>query len=244
MSYIDGFVLAVPSARQQDFIDHARLVDEVFLELGARRIVECWQTDVKTGTTTDFYGAVAARPDEAIVFSWIEWADKAVRDAAMDKLHALMATDSRFDARTNPPPFDGKRMIFGGFAPIVERGKGQRDAYVQGFLVPVPTAKQEAYRRLADDAWPCFEAYGAHRLVEAWQDDVPVGQQTDYFRSVKAEPGESVVFAFLEWPSRTICDEAAARMQTDERMNIPGDLPFDGKRMVLGGFTPVLQLGD
>ncbi|MGE0860753.1 MAG: DUF1428 domain-containing protein [Gammaproteobacteria bacterium] len=240
--YIDGFVLAVPTAGKEAFIHHARTADPVFMELGARRIVECWQTDVPRGTTTDFYGAVAARDDESVVFSWIEWPDKATRDAAMGSLPSLMDKDPRMDAKHNPVPFDGKRMIFGGFAPLVLRGEGQPGAHVQGFVVPVKTDRQAAYREMAESAWPLFSEYGAWRLVEAWQDDVPSGQQTDFFRTVKAESDERVVFALMEWPSREVCDAAAARMQSDPRMQMPAEMPFDGRRMVYGGFTPVVEL--
>ncbi|KIP86602.1 RNA signal recognition particle 4.5S RNA [Stenotrophomonas maltophilia] len=116
MSYIDGFVLAVPTANKQSFIDHARSMDPVFLELGATRVVECWADDVPHGRTTDFYGAVKAKDDETVVFSWVEWPDKATRDSGM----ARMMDDTRMDPTNNPMPFDGQRMIFGGFAPIVE----------------------------------------------------------------------------------------------------------------------------
>lgn len=116
MSYIDGFVLAVPTANKQSFIDHARSMDPVFLELGATRVVECWADDVPHGRTTDFYGAVKAKDDETVVFSWVEWPDKATRDSGM----ARMMDDPRMDPTNNPMPFDGQRMIFGGFAPIVE----------------------------------------------------------------------------------------------------------------------------
>jgi uncharacterized protein YbaA (DUF1428 family) len=116
MSYIDGFVLAVPTANKQSFIDHARSMDPVFLELGATRVVECWADDVPHGKTTDFYGAVKAKDDETVVFSWVEWPDKATRDSGM----ARMMDDPRMDPTNNPMPFDGQRMIFGGFAPIVE----------------------------------------------------------------------------------------------------------------------------
>ena len=243
MHYIDGFVLAVPTANKQAFIDHARTMGAVFIEYGAQRLVECWQTDVPKGKTTDFYGAVDMQEEEEVVFAWVEWPDKATREAAMGRLHTLMETDARFDPNTNPPPFDGKRMIFGGFKSIVARGEPLRGAYVQGFVVPVLPGRQEAYRQMAEDAWTFFEEFGARRVIEAWQDDVPTGQHTDFFRSVKAEPGEGVVFSFIEWPSREVCDEAAARMQADERMKMPPEIPFDGKRMIFGGFTPVVELG-
>ena len=79
-------------------------------------------------------------------------------------------------------------------------------------------------------------------MVAAWQDDVPEGKQTDFFRAVNAQPGEKVVFAFMEWPSRDICDEAAKAMMSGDAMPMPEDMPFDGKRMIYGGFAPVVTL--
>ena len=114
MSYVDGFVLAVPTANKQAFIEHARLLDPVFIELGATRIVECWADDVPAGKVTDFQRSVLAKDDETVVFSWVEWPDKATRDAGMAK----MMEDPRMDPAVNPMPFDGKRMIFGGFVPV------------------------------------------------------------------------------------------------------------------------------
>ena len=116
MTYIDGFVIAVPTANKQKFIDHARLGDQLFMELGAIRILECWGDEVPDGKVTDFRRAVQAKSDETVVFSWIEWPDKATRDAAMQK----MRTDQRMN---EPMPFDGKRMIFGGFVSVVELTK-------------------------------------------------------------------------------------------------------------------------
>ena len=120
MSYIDGFVLAVPTSNRQRFIDHAHSADSVFLELGAIRVLECWGDDVKDGKFTDFRRAVQAKPDESVVFSWIEWPDKRTRDEAMRKMDELTKTDDRMNPGKNPMPFDGKRMIYGGFAPVVE----------------------------------------------------------------------------------------------------------------------------
>ncbi|MDZ3822818.1 MAG: DUF1428 domain-containing protein [Pseudoxanthomonas sp.] len=118
MSYIDGFVIAVPTANRQAFIDHARRFDPVFVEYGATRVVECWGDDVPAGKQTDFQRAVQAREDETVVFSWIEWPDKATRDAGMAK----MMDDPRMDPKLNPMPFDGMRMIFGGFQPVLDLG--------------------------------------------------------------------------------------------------------------------------
>jgi uncharacterized protein YbaA (DUF1428 family) len=244
MTYIEGFVIAVPTANKDKFIAHAKLGDGVFIDHGATRVVESWQDYVEKGKHTDFFGAVAAKADEAIVFSWIEWPDKAVHAAMNEKMDDLMKTDERFNPEKNPMPFDGKRMIYGSFEPIVERGKHVDGSYVQGFVIAVPEGKKEAYRQMAEDVWPMFKEYGATRDVECWQDNVPEGKQTDFFRAVKAEPGEKIVFSFLEWPSREVCQAAHDKMQSDDRMQRPPDseMPFDGKRMIYGGFAPVVEL--
>ena len=123
MSYIDGFVIAVPTANKQKFIDHAAGADGMFIELGAIRILECWGDDVPDGKQTDFRRAVQATAEESVVFSWIEWPDKATRDAAFAKMMAPDFNDPRMDPALNPMPFDGKRMIYGGFSPVVELGE-------------------------------------------------------------------------------------------------------------------------
>jgi uncharacterized protein YbaA (DUF1428 family) len=107
-------VIAVPTKNRQDFIDHAKWTDAIFLELGAVRIVEGWSDDVPRGEVTDFHKAVQAQPDETVTFSWIEWPDKATRDSATEKM--------RHDPRmmSQRMPFDGKRMIFGGFEPVLD----------------------------------------------------------------------------------------------------------------------------
>lgn len=126
MSYIDGFVIAVPTANRQKFIDHATLGDSVFTDLGAIRVVECWGDDVPEGKVTDFRKAVQATDDETIVFSWIEWPDKATRDAAYETMTDWMnnpeKADPRMDPEKNPMPFDGKRLIYGGFTPLIQLG--------------------------------------------------------------------------------------------------------------------------
>lgn len=122
MAYIDGFVIAVPKANRAQFVAHAQKTDALFLELGATRIVECWEDEVPNGQHTDFRQAVQAEPDEAVAFSWVEWPDKATRDAAMAWMRDPENDDPRMDPAQNPIPFDGKRMIFGGFMPVVTLG--------------------------------------------------------------------------------------------------------------------------
>lgn len=248
MTYIEGFVIPVPTANKQKFIDHANQGDAVFMDHGASRVVESWQDKVEKGHTTDFFGAVGAKEDESVVFSWIEWPSKTERQAMSGKMAELMKSDDRFNPEKNPMPFDGARMIYGAFAPLVDEGTHQDGAYVQGFIVPVPEGNKEAYRAAALAMWEIMKDYGAVRVIEAWQDDVPKGKQTDFFRAVKAEDGEIVVFSFVEWSSREVCESAHDNMMQDERMKrFMGDSPdakppFDGKRMVWGGFMPVVDL--
>jgi uncharacterized protein YbaA (DUF1428 family) len=120
MSYIDGFVIAVPTANKEKFIKHANEGDSVFMELGAIRVLECWGDDVPDGQLTDFRRAVQATAEETVVFSWIEWPDKETRNAAFGKMEELMKTDPRMNPEKNPMPFDGKRMIYGGFKAFLE----------------------------------------------------------------------------------------------------------------------------
>lgn len=124
MGYVEGFVIAVPTANRQKFIDHASLIDPMFIELGALRVVECWGEDVPDGKVTDFARSVQATSDETVAFAWIEWPDKATRDAAHAQIAEWMnapdKADPRMDPANNPMPFDGARMIFGGFEKVVD----------------------------------------------------------------------------------------------------------------------------
>ena len=124
MNYVQGFVTPVPTANREKYLKQASNAVPVFRQFGVTRIVEGWGDDVPKGKLTDFQGAVQARDDETVVFSWIEWPDKETRDAAFAKMTDWMnnpeRADPRMDPQKNPMPFDGKRLIFGGFAPVVE----------------------------------------------------------------------------------------------------------------------------
>lgn len=115
-------------------------------------------------------------------------------------------------------------------------------SYVDGFLVAVPADRQDAYKALAATAAAIFVEYGVLRVVECWGDDVPDGKTTDFKRAVKAEPNETVVFSWVEWPSKDVRDAGSAKMMADPRMH-QLDHVFDGKRMVYGGFTTILDEG-
>jgi uncharacterized protein YbaA (DUF1428 family) len=117
-------------------------------------------------------------------------------------------------------------------------------SYVDGFLVPVPAAKKDAYRQLAEKMEPIFREHGATRVVECWGDDVPDGKVTDFKRAVRAEAGETVVFGWVVYPSKAVRDEANRKIMADPRMKMSDDMPFDGRRMVFGGFELMLDSGE
>ncbi len=238
MAYIDGFVLPVPTASRQEFLDHANAVDKFFIDYGATRVFECWADDVPDGKVTDFRKSVAATEGESVVFSWIEWPDKAVRDAAM----TAMRTNEAMMAQ--PMPFDGKRMIYGGFAPVVDvSATGAATGYVDGFVTPVTPEKRDAYIALEDMMAAKFLAAGALRFAEHWGDDVPDGDVTDFKRTVQATGDEVPVFAWVEWPDKATRDAGWATIMADPDMpSDPAAMPFDGKRMIYGGFLPVFVL--
>jgi uncharacterized protein YbaA (DUF1428 family) len=246
MAYIDGFVIACPEANKQAFIDHAKTADGVFMDLGATRILECWGDAVPEGKTTDYRMAVKAEAGEAVLFSWIEWPDKATRDAAMAKMTEMMndpaTADPRMDPEKNPMPFDGKRLIFGGFAEILDTGAAPGAGYIDGFVIPVPKANEAAYRKQAEGSAPIFRDLGATRVVECWGDDVPHGKVTDFYGAVKAEEDETIVFSWIEYPDKATRDEAGELMMSDPRFEALGEMPFDGKRMIYAGFAPVVHL--
>lgn len=114
--------------------------------------------------------------------------------------------------------------------------------YVDGFVVPVPTANREAYRRHAERIDPVFKAHGALAVVECWGDDVPEGKLTSFPLAVQRQADETVVFSWITWPSRAARDEGWKNVMADPRMHSDSDPPFDGKRMIYGGFETLLSV--
>jgi uncharacterized protein YbaA (DUF1428 family) len=116
-------------------------------------------------------------------------------------------------------------------------------SYIDGYLLAVPSDKKDEYKALAEKSWALFKEWGAIRHVECWSNDVPHGLTTDFFRAVTATEGESVVFSWIEYPSKDVRDAAARKMREDSRMKELGEaMKFvDGKRMVFGGFVPILD---
>jgi uncharacterized protein YbaA (DUF1428 family) len=116
MNYVDGFVAAVPTADKEVYQRHCQAMGAVFKEHGALAVVDCWGDDVPEGKLTSFPMAVKREPGESVVFAWIAWPDKATRDAAHPKVEA----DLRSQTFMTSMPFDGKRMIYGGFQTVVD----------------------------------------------------------------------------------------------------------------------------
>ena len=116
MSYVDGFVLAVPKENLEAYKELARKAGKVWMEHGATAYVEAIGDDVPYGELTSFPRAVQAKEDEIVVFSWIVYPSRQKRDEVMGKVMA----DPRLEGRMMDMPFDGKRMIFGGFVPFIE----------------------------------------------------------------------------------------------------------------------------
>ncbi len=119
--------------------------------------------------------------------------------------------------------------------------------YIQGFIVPVPADNKDAYREVAEKFWPIARDYGCTAHVEAWEADIKDGQHTDFRRAVDLQEGEKVVFSWMIWPDKATADAAHEKMMADPRMEEQfgspdgSDMPFDGKRMVFGGFEAIVN---
>jgi uncharacterized protein YbaA (DUF1428 family) len=115
--------------------------------------------------------------------------------------------------------------------------------YVDGFVLAVPTEKKAVYIKVAQDAAAVFKEHGALKVVETWGDDVPEGKVTSFPMAVKCEPHETVVFSWIVWPSRQARDDGMKKSMDDPRMKMdPSSMPFDGQRMIFGGFQAIVDV--
>ncbi len=239
MTYVEGFLTPVPTANKDVYRKHAHEAIALFQGLGATRFVETWGDDVPDGKINDLKQSVALKDDETVLFSWLEYPDKATRDAANEK----MMNDPKAAEKMKDMPFDGSRMIFAGFDVMVDTGTAAAPGYVDGYVLPVPAANRDAYAKMATDMTTMFEEFGALRVVEAWGADTPDGKVTDYNRATHKQADECVVYSWIEWPDKATRDAGWAKMMADERMKPKEGQtpPFDGKRMMWGGFEPILD---
>ena len=113
--------------------------------------------------------------------------------------------------------------------------------YVTGFVLAVPEGNRQAYIDVAEKFWPIVKEFGALSQVECWEADVEDGKTTDFRRATKAEKGEKIVFSWVTWPDKATADAGNQKMMEDPRMADFGEMPFDGMRMVYGGFEPIVQ---
>ncbi len=132
-------------------------------------------------------------------------------------------------------------MVFGGFAPIYEAGDDGAAGYYQGFLLAVPEGNKATYVKMAGEAWEHFHKNGCSGMVECWGEDVLHGKVTDFYRATKAEDGEVPVFSWTIWPDRATCDAASRAMEAEMGDMDMSTMPFDGMRMMWGGFDPIFD---
>ena len=239
MSYVEGFVVAVPTSNKEIYRAHAESAVPHFKRLGATRLVESWGDGVPHGDQTDFYRAVEAKEDETPVFSFVEYPSKEVRD----QTNKAMMDDPGFQSM-GEMPFDARRMIWSGFSPFLDEraGSGSSCGYIDGYLMVVPAGNEQAYRDMAAVAAPILVQNGALRVVEAMGDDLMEGKTTDYRKATQLKEGESLVFSWIEWPDKATRETGMAAFMEDDRIkNGPSPLPFDTARVVSGAFETIVD---
>lgn len=236
MTYINGALAPVSTQSRDDYLHHIEQLWPFFRKHGALRMVDCWGVDLPKGKQTDFHGAVDAAESETVTFSWIEWPDRATADACWQAM-----PDDPDMQHLSKMPFDGSRMIAGGFEPILTSGTGAPSDYVQGFVAAVPADRREDYLAMAHEGWQMFQRLGAIGSAECWGQDVPHGKRTDFYRATHAKEGEVIVFSWVQWPDRATCDAAFQTMHEEAQGKPMPEMPFDGMRMFWGGFQTIFD---
>jgi uncharacterized protein YbaA (DUF1428 family) len=137
-------------------------------------------------------------------------------------------------------PFDGQRLIYGGFEVSLDTGGSDRFGYVDGMVASVPDGNRQGFIDHAAKTARLFQEKGALRVVNGWGVDVPAGKVTDFQRAVQAKDGETVIYGWIEWPDKPARDAGMGAMMQDPRMR---EMPpaWNGSLAIFGGFTPILD---
>lgn len=239
MTYIDGFLLAAPSANREAYRKHAEEAWPMFRDLGALTMVEGWGDDVPDGKVNSINSAVMRKPDETALFSWVTWPDKATRMAGWQK----MMESGPPEGAMSQMPFDGSRMIYGGFETLLGE-TGVKAGYIDGTVMPVPTAKRAAYTEASKKMADLFLEHGALTVVDAWGDDVPEGKTNDFHGAVLRKADEAIVFSWIGWKDKAERDAAWEKLMSDARIDqySPKTVGADMGRMIFGGFVPIVDV--
>ncbi len=237
MTYVDGFVLAVPDANKEAYRKMASDASKVFRKHGAIGFVENWGVDVPQGKTNCLNSAVMKKDDETVLFSWIIWPDRAARDAG----NAAVMADPDLGGPGMEMPFDGMRMIYGGFAHLLGDAL-VAPGVIDGTVMPVPADKRADYTAAAKKMADLFLAHGATSVVDAWSDDVPEGKVNSFHTAVLKKPGEDIVFSWINWKDQTTRDAGWEKIMADARMAeySPATVGADMGRMIFGTFKPIV----
>ena len=238
MNYVDVFVAPIPATNKDDYIEMARAMSALFTDHGALRLVAAWGDDVPEGKLTSFPLAVQRQGDEVVAFSWIQWPSQAARSQGMAQARA----DARMQQITLPG--DRQRIIFASFQTVVDEqlraAAASEQKYLDAFVAAVATGKRAAYIQSAHDFMPIFQRHGALHTVEAWGDAVAPGKVTSFPQAVQLREDEAVVVSWVAWPTRAARNACMAAMMNDPEMQNM-DMPFDGQRMIYGGFEVVVD---
>lgn len=237
MAYIDGFVLAVPSAKKDAYHKLATDAAVVFRRHGAIGFVENWGLEVPQGKVNCFNSAVMRKPDETVMFSWIVWPDRAARDAG----NAAVMADPDLGGPGMEMPFDGTRMIFGGFEQLFGDALAA-PGIVDGTLMPVPAGSRAAYVAAAEKLAAVFVEHGATSVVDAWGDDLPEGKVNSFHTAVLKKPDENVIFSWINWKDAATRQAGWDKAMADPRMAefSPVTTGADLGRMIYGTFEPLV----
>ncbi|MFN7180180.1 DUF1428 domain-containing protein [Hyphomonas sp.] len=237
MTYVDGFVLAVPDANKEAYRKLATDASVVFKRHGAIGFVENWGVDVPPGKVNCLNSAVMRKPDETVMFSWIVWPDRAARDAG----NTAVMVDPDLGGPGMEMPFDGMRMIYGGFEHLLGDALAA-PGIVDGTVMPVPVASKAAYTAQAAKMADLFCEHGALSVVDAWSDDVPEGKVNSFHTAVLRKPDEAIVFSWINWKDAAAQEKGWAAIMADPRMEAfsPKTVGADMGRMIFGSFTPLV----